>query len=230
MLLALAAVNRRPIVPNMEFEYLDSDIHEDLYQIIKYSCGEVCTSSDQVEKVMKLWRTFLEPMLGVPPRPHGAEDTEDAVKTKSHAGKGGRASVGESNGGPGNDGPIANTKQNNGYDSLPPEQANSSRVRLANGDTAVAENGFHEVDRSARRSDKHSGTLLHGRVQNNAHMADEMSGVTVQGASIERLTDNASVAGRAEQSHTRTNLEITSGQYKIVFELLILLLFSSLRS
>ncbi|GFY88375.1 SIN3-like 3 [Actinidia rufa] len=41
VLLAIAAGNRRPIIPHMEFEYPDSDIHEDLYQLIKYSCGEV---------------------------------------------------------------------------------------------------------------------------------------------------------------------------------------------
>lgn len=211
VLLALAAVNRRPIVPNMEFEYVD-DIHEDLYQIIKYSCGEVCTSSDQVDRVMKIWTTFLEPMLGVPPRPHGAEDTEDAAKTKTHAAKGGLTGVGESNGSPGNEGPAANTKQNNGYDNIASDQTNSLRGRLANGDTVPAENGFHEAaDRSVRRSDKNGNTSLHGRIQNNAHMADEMSGITVQPAPTERLVDNASAPTRAEQSHARTTLEITSG-------------------
>jgi len=57
VLLAVAAGNRRPIVPNVSFEYGDSDIHEDLYQIIKYSCGELCSSSDQVDKVMRIWTT-----------------------------------------------------------------------------------------------------------------------------------------------------------------------------
>ena len=57
VLLAVAAGNRRPIVPNVSYEYVDSDIHEDLYQIIKYSCGELCSSSDQVDKVMRIWTT-----------------------------------------------------------------------------------------------------------------------------------------------------------------------------
>jgi len=52
VLLAVAAGNRRPIVPNVSYEYVDSDIHADLYQIIKYSC-----SSDQVDKVMRIWTT-----------------------------------------------------------------------------------------------------------------------------------------------------------------------------
>eukprot|EP00252_Welwitschia_mirabilis_P014432 TRINITY_DN3170_c0_g1_i1.p1 TRINITY_DN3170_c0_g1~~TRINITY_DN3170_c0_g1_i1.p1 ORF type:complete len:1437 (+),score=406.88 TRINITY_DN3170_c0_g1_i1:264-4574(+) len=82
VLLAIAAGNRRLIIPNLQFEYSDPDIHEDLYQIIKYSCDEVCTTMDQLEKVMRVWTMFIEPMLGVPPRVHGAEDTEDAVKKK----------------------------------------------------------------------------------------------------------------------------------------------------
>ncbi|XP_010936783.1 paired amphipathic helix protein Sin3-like 4 [Elaeis guineensis] len=210
VLLAIAAGNRRPIVPNMEFEYVDSDIHEDLYQIIKYSCGEVCASSDQLEKVMRIWTTFLEPMLGVKPRPQGAGDSEDMVKPKTRAVKNSMANVGESNSSPGADGAAA-TKQSNGDESIPPEQAVSCRSRLANGDAAVTDNGFLDVDRTARRGDNLSGAPLHGRVQGNAPTADEMSGVTVQTASTERLTDNVSPAGRAEPSHTRTNLEITSG-------------------
>ena len=35
VLLAVAAGNRRPIVPNVSYVYVDSDIDEDLYQIIK---------------------------------------------------------------------------------------------------------------------------------------------------------------------------------------------------
>ncbi|KAJ6845405.1 paired amphipathic helix protein Sin3-like 4 [Iris pallida] len=210
VLLALAAVNRRPIIPNMEFEYIDSDIHEDLYQIVKYSCGEICTSSDQVDKVMRIWTTFLEPMLGVPPRPLVAEDAEDAVKTKSRTVKSGAASVGESSGSPGPDGVVSNTKVN-GYDGITPELAGSSRVRIATGDTSITENGFHDVERAPRRGDNLCSTPLHGRVQNIAHMADEMSGITIQTASAERLMDTSSLAGRAEHSHIRTNLEITSG-------------------
>lgn len=205
MLLALAAVNRRPIVPSMEFEYLDADIHADLYEIIKFSCKEVCTSSDQVDKVTKIWTTFLEPMLGVPPRPDRAEDVDDAVKTKGHAAKGGLASVGESNGSPAADTSVANTKLTSIYDTLPAEQGNLSRVRLANGNTTVTENGFHEADRPDRQSDRHISTPFHGRGQNTSHMADEMSGVTAQAAV------DVSIASRGEQSRTGANPEITSG-------------------
>ncbi|KAF3782414.1 Paired amphipathic helix protein Sin3-like 4 [Nymphaea thermarum] len=88
VLLAVAAGNRRPIIPNLEFQYTDPAINEDLYQIIKYSCVEVCPTVEQLDKVMKIWTTFLEPMLGVPPRLHSAEDTEEVVKSKNRTPKG----------------------------------------------------------------------------------------------------------------------------------------------
>ncbi|OIW10525.1 hypothetical protein TanjilG_15897 [Lupinus angustifolius] len=93
ILLSIVSGNRRGILPNLGVEY--PDIHEDLYQLIKYSCGEICTT-EQVDKVMKIWTTFLEPMLCVPSRPSGAEDTEDAVKAKSNSVKSVTASVAES--------------------------------------------------------------------------------------------------------------------------------------
>ncbi|KAM7468597.1 hypothetical protein LguiB_016159 [Lonicera macranthoides] len=67
MLEAFTGGNRRPIIPDLVYEYPDSDIHEDVYQLIKFSCGEVCTT-EQLDKVMKIWTTFLEPMLGIPSR------------------------------------------------------------------------------------------------------------------------------------------------------------------
>lgn len=83
MLLSLAAGKRHPIISHLEFEYTDPNIHEDLYQLIKYSCGEVC-ATDQLDKVMKIWTTFLEPMLGVSPRHHSSEDTDDVVKPSAY--------------------------------------------------------------------------------------------------------------------------------------------------
>ncbi|KAJ6814157.1 paired amphipathic helix protein Sin3-like 4 [Iris pallida] len=210
VLLALSALDRRPIIPNMEYEYIDPDIHEDLYQIIKYSCGEVCTSSDQVDKVLWIWTTFLEPILGVPPRPLGAENTEDAVKTKTRAVRSGAATVGESNDSLGADGVVVNSKLNNGFDGAALEQAGSYKVRV-NGDSTTIENGFHDVERAARRGDNLFSTPLHVRVQTKAHMADGMSGIAIRTGSAERLMDTSSLAGRSEHSHIRTNMESTSG-------------------
>ncbi|KAL4332622.1 hypothetical protein GQ457_07G016760 [Hibiscus cannabinus] len=81
--LSIAAGNRRSIIPNMEFEYPDHEIHEDLYQLIKYS-GGVMYTTEQLDDVKKIWTTFLEPMLGLPSRHQGAEGTEDIVKAKNN--------------------------------------------------------------------------------------------------------------------------------------------------
>ncbi|XP_072983641.1 paired amphipathic helix protein Sin3-like 3 isoform X1 [Typha latifolia] len=211
VLLAMGAGNRRPLVSNMEFEYLDSDIHEDLYQIVKFSCGEVCSSSDQFQKVMRIWTTFLEPMLDVHHRPLGAEDAEDMVKSKNSgtkAGKAGLASVGENNGSPHADGAVA-VKQTNNEDGIRPTQ--ESRDRLVNSDKGILENGFHDVNRAVQKGDNLNNAALHRRVRGDAAMTDEISGITAQIASNEQLPDNVALAGRDEQNYDISNVEITSG-------------------
>lgn len=216
VLLAIAAGNRRPIIPNLEFEYPDLDIHEDLYQLIKYSCGEVCTT-EQLDKVMKIWTTFLEPMLGVPSRPQGAEDTEDVVKTKNNAVKTGAASVGEGDLSPGGGGATAvNSKQSNpsrnGDENIPPEQSSSCRAWQVNGDFGVKEDSSLDAERIARKSDTFCGTPQQGKAQVNASMADEISGVSKQDNSNERFVNsNASLVTAVELSNGRTNIENTSG-------------------
>lgn len=213
VLLAIAAGNRRPIIPNLEFEYPDHDIHEDLYQLIKYSCGEVCTT-EQLDKVMKIWTTFLEPMLGVPSRPQGAEDTEDVVKAKIHCVKNAAASVGESDGAT-----VMNSKQlnpsRNGDESIPPEQSSSCRAWPANGDNGVKE----ECSLDARKDDT-STAAQHGKVQVHSSMADEVSGVSKQDNHNDRLVNsNASLATGNEQSNGKTNIEDASGLQNAVIPL-----------
>lgn len=194
VLLAVAAGNRRPIVPNMDFDYVDRDIHDDLFQIIKYSCQEVCSSTDQLDKVVRIWTTFLEPMLGVSPRPQQAEETEDVPKCKGRA-KTNAIITCESNCNAATDIAIANAKSSNVDIGIPREQANFSKSRLANGDAMVLENGFHDVDRPVHRSDSLTGTPLHGRLQISAPMAGEMSALTELAAPTESMMHN--VAARA---------------------------------
>ncbi|XP_047318696.1 paired amphipathic helix protein Sin3-like 4 [Impatiens glandulifera] len=74
----LATGNGRAPLSHLEFEYSDLGIHEDLYQLVKYSCGEVCTN-DQLDKVMNIWTNFLEPSFGVS-RP---EANENVLKSKN---------------------------------------------------------------------------------------------------------------------------------------------------
>ncbi|KAG8654027.1 hypothetical protein MANES_05G093400v8 [Manihot esculenta] len=206
VLLAFAAGNRRPIVPNLEFEYPDPDIHEDLYQLIKYSCGEVCTT-EQLDKVMKIWTTFLEPMLGVPSRPQGAEDTEDVVKAKNHSSKSGDSEGSPSGGG---GAAVINKHSNpsrNGGESIPPEQSSSCRAWLRNGDNGIKENGSPDADHIARKSDTSCSTVQHDRMQINAASADEQSAVGKQATNEQLVNSNTSLATGAEPSNGRTNVE-----------------------
>ncbi|CAN1852666.1 Paired amphipathic helix protein Sin3-like 4 [Linum perenne] len=172
VLLAFAAGNRRPVIPNLEFEYPDPDVHEDLYQLIKYSCGEVCTT-EQLDKVMKIWTAFLEPMLGVPSRPHGANDTEDAVKAKTHI-----SNNGDSDGNPNGGATMGDTKHvnpsRNKEDIIQPEQSSSTRVWLDNG---VKENGSPGTDLIARKNDVSCNSPQLDKLQTGAAEASEISGV-----------------------------------------------------
>lgn len=205
MLLAIAAGNRRPIVPNMSFDYVDSNIHEDMYKIIKYSCGEVCSSSDQLDKVVRIWTTFLEPILGVQPRTHGAEDA-DAVKPKSRTTKSGLATVGEINT------TAAGAVAKHGHDeNIPQEQTPSSLARMVNGVATDTQNGFHDVDRTARRAEEPSNTAVNGRVQGASPGTNEIPAVSTQNMPTERSAENIPVARTEQHGNAKANLEPTSG-------------------
>ncbi|PKU86623.1 paired amphipathic helix protein Sin3-like 4 isoform X1 [Dendrobium catenatum] len=209
VLLAVAAGNRRPIVPNMDFDYIDRDIHDDLFQIIKYSCQEVCSSTDQLDKVLRIWTTFLEPMLGVSPRPQRTEEIEDLTKCKGRA-KNAVIVTGEGNGNPANDVAIANAKSSNGDIGITREQANSNKARLANGDAMVLENGVHDADRPVHRGDSVTGALLHGRLQISAAMASEMSALTEQAAPTECLMHNITASAIRENMDGLSGIRATS--------------------
>ncbi|KAM0834829.1 hypothetical protein ACQ4PT_063342 [Festuca glaucescens] len=170
VLLAIAAGNRRPIVTNMSFEYVDSEIHEDVYQIIKYSCGEVCSSVDQVDKVMRTWTTFVEPILGVQPRARCVEDA-GMVKHKSRTPTAGLSSVGENNNATAN-GAVA-VKPADRDESILKEQAQSSHAILANGVTEDAQNGFRDADQTVRRGEGPSVESTHlSQIEQNEHITN----------------------------------------------------------
>ncbi|CAH2038379.1 unnamed protein product [Thlaspi arvense] len=69
--------------PDLEFNYCDTQIHEDLYLLIKYYCEEIC-ATEQSDKVMKLWTTFLEPMFGILSRSQGNLAMYDELKLKNN--------------------------------------------------------------------------------------------------------------------------------------------------
>ncbi|XP_023633198.1 paired amphipathic helix protein Sin3-like 6 isoform X2 [Capsella rubella] len=83
LLQAIAVRTMPSFQPDLEFDYCDTQIHEDLYLLIKYYCEETC-ATEQSDKVMKLWITFLEPMFGTLSRSQGDRAMEDASKLKNN--------------------------------------------------------------------------------------------------------------------------------------------------
>lgn len=82
LLSSIAAGSRHTITPSLEFEYADTEVHEDVFKIIKYSCEEVCSTKDQLNKVLWFWTTFLEPLLSINSRLHGSESADDHGASK----------------------------------------------------------------------------------------------------------------------------------------------------
>lgn len=139
VLLSIAAGSRHSTIPNIEFEYADNEVHEDVFRIIKYSCEEVCSTKDQFNKVLRLWTTFLEPMLGVHTRPHSSETTEDDGTSKGQTFRNTTMSLVESEGSPNADAATTNSKQPksncNGDSNASPLPVNFSRTDFMNVDT-----------------------------------------------------------------------------------------------
>lgn len=143
VLLYVASGSRHSIIPDLEFEFSDAEIHEDVYKIIKYSCEEVCSTKEQLNKVMKLWTTFLEPMLGVHSRPHGSLATEDDDVSKHQIVKNTMTSTMESEDSPNVDATTASLKKPKSNCSsdftASPQRVNFSRVGFKNVDAMVKE-------------------------------------------------------------------------------------------
>ncbi|KAG2317114.1 hypothetical protein Bca4012_068007 [Brassica carinata] len=78
---AIAVGAKLSFTPDLEFSYSDTQVHADLYQLIKYYCEEIC-ATEQSDKVMKLWVAFLEPMFDVPSRSQTSETMIDVAKSK----------------------------------------------------------------------------------------------------------------------------------------------------
>lgn len=83
LLRAIAVGTKPSFTPDVEFSYTDTQVHTDLYQLIKYYCEEIC-ATEQSDKVMKLWVTFLEPMFGVPSRSQINETMKDVAKIEDN--------------------------------------------------------------------------------------------------------------------------------------------------
>ncbi|KAK9925188.1 hypothetical protein M0R45_033520 [Rubus argutus] len=214
ILLAVAAGNRQSIVPHLEYEYFDISIHEDLYKLVEYSCEEVCSTKEQLNKAMRLYTTFLEPMLGIPSRPNGSEDDDDVDKTRKGAMICTASSNGESDGSPGDETTMVTFKQpksGSNEDENALADVASSRTSLANGDTLAKEDGSCDADHACRDDSICNNTRLE-KEQKNMGIPDKMHGSSKQVASIDRVANsNTSFAIGGENNHGRMSMEVTSG-------------------
>ncbi|KAI4385181.1 hypothetical protein MLD38_003236 [Melastoma candidum] len=192
--LAIAAENRGIGLPDLVFSYPDPDIHEDLYQLIKYSSGEVCTT-EQIDKVMKIWTTFLEPILGVPSRPQGAEDREDAVKVLDGEAKGGTESVEHSDGSPDGGSLVMSSMQNSSSKDaalvVPTEKLLTPGVQVH------LRHGGDGADSTCKTNNSHPGD-----VQKISTVADEMSSVSRATSIEEMLTGLGHSNGRVSMDNS----------------------------
>lgn len=159
-LLALAAGNKLSISPSLEYDYPDSDLHEDLYQLIKYSCAEMC-STEQLDKAMKIWTTFVEQIFGVPSRPQGVEDREDVFKSTNQNVKSGSASAGESEGSPHNCASVADFKRT--------KTSRKTNERNQSGQTSNS----HRDGAAGRNSDALYDSAQHEKMQKKVAVPDE---------------------------------------------------------
>lgn len=201
ILQAVAAGNKQPLIPHLEFEYSDIGIHEDLYKLIRYSCEEVFSSKELSNKIMRLWTTFLEPMLGVPSRSHGTENVED--RKNGH-----RASNIGGDGSTHGDSVLGNsrlaTSDNNETDGRVAEAKNDQQTSLAANDKesgSVASDHVHRDD------------PLMDKGKNNVDCSEKLSGFSKQISSDEQTAiSNATITVRGETSLSKISLEIPSGQ------------------
>ncbi|GAB4831786.1 hypothetical protein Ancab_005798 [Ancistrocladus abbreviatus] len=209
VLLAIAAGNKRPLVPHLEVEYLDIDIHEDLYKLIKYSCEEVCTTKEQLSKVMRLWTTFLEPMLGVPSQLHGPDGGDDAAKVRHCSARNGAVGVGDSDATHGADSNGVNSKlikpANNGDENALLDVGKSCRSNMANGD--ITARGMDFCDTRTVHRDAFPSNTQAEKVRND---------VSTNEKAPERLiSSNSSPLIGAENNRGRSNMELVSGSQSV---------------
>ncbi|XP_021999278.1 paired amphipathic helix protein Sin3-like 2 isoform X1 [Helianthus annuus] len=190
-LLSIAAANRHSIMPNLEFEFTDKDLHEDLFKLINYSCNEICATEEQLYNVLRLWTTFLEPMLGVPSRPDNSDNLEDGeTPTPSCNGddKGILVNGGTLSKEDGSKTTCVGDKEQHGVMLRPPTVANGSFAKFEKEEGELSPNGdFDEVDFAAYGDNNNNGSHADDRDSENVpDGGDDASGSESAAADVSR--------------------------------------------
>ncbi|CAA2958732.1 paired amphipathic helix Sin3-like 2 isoform X1 [Olea europaea subsp. europaea] len=181
VLISIAAGSRHFISPNLEFQYADVDVHEDVYKIVKYSCEEVCSTKEQLNKVLRFWTSFLEPMLGVRTRPHGTGATEDDGASKCRTAKNAATRIVEIDERPSVDANTIDLKQPkpicNGDPNASPHQVNSCKTDFTNGGGVLAKAGGSTVASGERLTNSDTAVTIgpdtnHGCAANHSRASN----------------------------------------------------------
>ncbi|KAH6763178.1 hypothetical protein C2S52_020611 [Perilla frutescens var. hirtella] len=199
-ILSIGAGYRQPIKAHMKFEYPDPNIQEDLYQLMKYACGEVCTP-EQHDKVMKIWTTFLEPVLGIPSRP-SVEDIKDIVNNDSakrlaNFGKGNGIPVGEK---AASENCRSSEMSKIGGENIPTEQSRSGRMLMGHGNDTV-ENGSPSLDNAACEIDISSNATQNGVMRTDASAIPAISDISKQAGFFEQFNPSPTGEKNINQEH-----------------------------
>ncbi|XP_048229904.1 paired amphipathic helix protein Sin3-like 2 isoform X1 [Ricinus communis] len=209
ILLAFAAGNRQPVVPHLEYEYSDMSIHEDLYKLVQYSCEEICSTKEQLNKVLRLWTTFLEPLFGIVSRSNAMENPEVESETGSHLINCITSNIAEN----GADPTISNSKPRSaiiadGNTSIEP--ASCCGPSLANGDS-LARDSLVEVNH-VTKDDLTSNSFNLEREHKDTDVIDRIPGFNTQVTSGKGVPDSKTlIMVGAEQSHGRTSASGVGG-------------------
>ncbi|KAL2505092.1 Paired amphipathic helix protein Sin3-like 2 [Abeliophyllum distichum] len=211
VLLSIAAGSRHSIVPYLEFEYADAEIHDDIYKLIKYSCEEVCSTKEQLNKVLRLWTTFLEPMLGIHSRPHDSDATEDDSASKCQTVKNTGTAINGSDGSLSADATTINLKQQktscNGDASTSP-RINASRTGFTPVDVVAKEDGL-TVASSDRLTNSDAAATIGANV-NQGRMNMEIS--SGRSAKSSRVNNGPSEEGHGAKPNIEDILPSEGGE------------------
>ncbi|KAJ0244664.1 Paired amphipathic helix protein Sin3-like 1 [Hirschfeldia incana] len=212
ILLSISAGYRQPINPNLDYEYFSRDIHEDLYKLVHFSCEELCSTKEQLSKVLRLWENFVEPVLGLPPRAKGTDPGEDVPKTldMNHS----TSTNEEANGSCGADtATLASRKLKsaaNGDQNASSGASNLGVVGLLNKDSTGKDN-LQDADTASVTC---SAVKLQ-KEQETGNRADQRSEMLIPKDVSERASTSSLSTPRGENNHSVEEKEDLAGSHEI---------------
>lgn len=204
VLLTIATGTRRPVIPNMEFQLPDSDIHVFVYWLIKNSCQYMC-SAERSGQILKVYTTLLEPMFGVSSHLRHTENTEGDFVKAGVVANSVAPCTGETDGSPIGVAATNNIRRSNVANS--PHEPSSSSARSVSNDDGVDEDNFHDPDHISVNSDTIYEKHHLEKVENNVTPMNEMS----INRKIEQPDYSSISAAEVEDNYERVHEESTPG-------------------